>query len=239
MLSYSAISIIGMLVLVVFVLLNLSVQQLVDFEAMGFEVENTEDARVKAGSLRLRSNDLAELGVFELRWKWCPNILLLNWCADLDSEVLHAEGDLGYKLSGAVSLSGMRVEMDSLSLFGVVPGLVDAKLSGQIRSMQITDFLCPLRNSEKLVAQIELGSPQILGNQLESIDVAIEQSDSDYLIELSGDQVQGSFRVDSNLTYLGSGEMTPPPNMAGLMDSMAIPLGGGRYGWELAGEIPC
>lgn len=238
-LGYIAASVFGFLLLTLFVVSNLSVQQLVDFDAMGIEVENLDDARVRAGSLRMRASGFSELGVFELSWSWCPNILLANWCTNLDSDVLKAEGRLGYKLSGALNLSRMNIEMSSLSLFGVVSGLVDAKLDGQIRSMEVASLVCPLQHSKNLMANIQLSDPQILGNQLEAIEVAIEQTDSAYLIEVSGDQVQGNFQVDSNLTYSGSGEITPPANMAGLMNSMAIPLGNGRYGWELAGEIPC
>lgn len=237
--AYSLAVLVGLFVLVVFVALNMSVQQLVDFESLGMEVENSHDARVKSGSLRMRSADLVELGIFEVSWDWCPNSVILNWCANLDSESVHVEGQLGYKLSGALNVSRTRFELSSLSILGAVSGLLDAQLTGQIESLDIVDFDCPLRNARNLDALIEMRDPKILGNSLESIRADISQTETDYIVELSGDQVSGGFRVDSSLYYTGKGEMTPPANLVGLMDSMAIPLGNGRYGWELEGEIPC
>lgn len=239
MLTYSIGSIIGLVFLVAFVLLNMSVQQLVDFESIGLEAENTEDARIISGSLRLRSSEYTELGVFELSWDWCPNWLVLNWCTELDADSLNAEGQIGYRLSGALGISSMQFEIGSLDLLGMVPGLLDARLTGQIESLEITDFSCPLRNARNLEALVEMRDPKILGNSLESIRAELSQSGDDYRVALSGDEVTGEFLMDSSLSYQGKGEMTPPPSMAGLMDSMAIPLGNGRYGWELAGEIPC
>lgn len=237
--AYSLATLVGLFVLAVFVALNISVQQLVDFESLGMEVENSDDARVKSGSLRMRSADLVELGIFEVSWNWCPNRVILNWCTNLDSESIQLEGQLGYKLSGALNVSRTQFELSSLSIFGVMSGLLDAQLTGQIQSLDIVDFDCPLRNAKNLSALIEMRAPKILGNPLESIRADISQSESDYVIDLSGDQVSGGFQVNSALMYSGKGEMTPPPNLIGLMDSMAIPLGNGRYGWELEGEIPC
>jgi hypothetical protein len=239
MVAYSAVTLICLFVLVVLVTLNLSIQQLVDFESLGFEVENTQDARLKSGGLRMRSADLAELGIFEVSWRWCPNTVILNWCADLNSEPLRAEGQLGYKLSGDLKLSQIRFELSSLSLLGVVAGLLDTRMTGHISSMEITDFDCPMRNARNLNALVEMRDPKILGNQLESIHAEISQTETDYLIDISGDQVTGGFSVSSSLSYSGQGEMTPPSSLVGLMDRMAIPLGNGRYGWELEGEIPC
>ena len=239
MAAYSLVALVGLFFLAAFVLLNLSVQQLVDFESLGMEVENSGDARVKSGSLRMRSADLVELGIFEVSWNWCPNRIILNWCAGLDSASAKAEGQLGYKLSGVLNLSATQFELSSLSILGVVPGLLDAQLTGQIQSLDIVDFDCPLRNAKNLNALIEMRNPKILGNPLENIRADISQTESDYLVDLSGDQISGGFRVDSSLIYSGKGEMTPPENLVGLMDSMAIPLGNGRYGWELEGEIPC
>lgn len=239
MLAYSTASLLGLFFITAFVLFNMSVQQIVDFEAIGFEVENTEDARIKSGSLRLRSADLAELGIFELRWAWCPSWPVLKWCTELDSDSLSAEGQLGYRLSGALGISSMHFEMNSLSMLGLVPGLLDARLTGQIRSLEIVDFDCPLRDARNLDALIEMRDPKILGNSLQSIRAELSQSEGDYQVALSGDQVSGEFLMDSRLSYRGKGEMVPPPSMAGLMDSMAIPLGNGRYGWELEGAIPC
>ena len=239
MAAYSLVALVGLFFLAAFVVLNLSVQQLVDFESLGMEVENSGDARVKSGSLRMRSADLVELGIFEVSWNWCPNRIILNWCAGLDSASAKAEGQLGYKLSGVLNLSATQFELSSLSILGVVPGLLDAQLTGQIQSLDIVDFDCPLRNAKNLNALIEMRNPKILGNPLENIRADISQTESDYLVDLSGDQISGGFRVDSSLIYSGKGEMTPPENLVGLMDSMAIPLGNGRYGWELEGEIPC
>ena len=239
MAAYSLVALVGLFFLAAFVLLNLSVQQLVDLESLGMEVENSGDARVKSGSLRMRSADLVELGIFEVSWNWCPNRIILNWCAGLDSASAKAEGQLGYKLSGVLNLSATQFELSSLSILGVVPGLLDAQLTGQIQSLDIVDFDCPLRNAKNLNALIEMRNPKILGNPLENIRADISQTESDYLVDLSGDQISGGFRVDSSLIYSGKGEMTPPENLVGLMDSMAIPLGNGRYGWELEGEIPC
>jgi len=239
MLFYSVASLVGLAFLAAFVLLNMSVQQLVDFETLGLEVDNTGDARVISGSLRMRSTDLAALGVFELSWAWCPNWPILNWCAQLDSESLRAEGELGYGLSGMLEISSMQFEMGSLSILGMVPGLLDARLTGQIRTLEITDFSCPLRHARNLDALIEMRDPKILGNELQDIRAELSQSGTDYQVALSGDEVSGEFLMDSDLSYQGKGEITPPASMAGLMDSMAIPLGDGRYGWELEGEIPC
>ena len=239
MLTYTFASLVCLLFLAVFVVLNMPVQQFVDFESMGMEVENTGDARVKSGVLRMRSADLVELGIFELSWKWCPNRVILNWCADLNSEPLHADGQIGYRLSGAIDVSEAQFELDSLSLLGVVPAILDARLTGQIRSLDIVDFVCPLRNAKNLVALVEMRDPKILGNALKSIRADISQDGTDYLIDLSGEQVNGGFRVNTSLYYSGKGEIAPPANLIGLMDSMAIPLGNGRYAWELEGQVPC
>lgn len=238
-LGYAFFAVGGLSVAIVFVTLNLSVQQLVDFNALGVQVENIQDARVKSGRLKIQSGQFAELGVFDIAWHWCPARGLLNWCAELQSSSLEVQGQLGYKLAGAVSLYALRVDLKSLSLLGVLPGLVDAQLRGQIESMQITDFNCPLRDSRGLTARFVVVEPQILGNSLADINASIEQRDESIYLNLSSDQLQGGFQLDNQLLYEGEGEITPPPNLAGLMDSMAIPLGNGRYGWKLSGEVPC
>ena len=67
----------GLIILVLlsaFIGFNLPVRVLVNFEAYGMKVENTQDARLYKGALRLRSEDYANLGIVYLSWTWCPNI---------------------------------------------------------------------------------------------------------------------------------------------------------------------
>lgn len=222
-----------------FVGFNLPIQMLVDFDAYGLEVENTQDARLHAGVLRLRSENYADFGIVDLSWTWCPGLSLLNWCTEISADAMQSEGELGIKLSGGIELTNFRLEMDSLEFLGLVPGLVDAKLRGRVRSMEIRDFDCPLRNSRNLSAEFELVETRILGGELENIEIQLEQQDENYLIRASGRQLEGDFLVDSGLSYRGSGEITPPENLVGMMGSLARPLGNGRYGWELEGQIPC
>lgn len=222
-----------------FVGFNLPIQMLVDFDAYGLEVENTQDARLHAGVLRLRSENYADFGIVDLSWTWCPGLSLLNWCTEISADAMQSEGELGINLSGGIELTNFRLEMDSLEFLGLVPGLVDAKLRGRVRSMEIRDFDCPLRNSRNLSAEFELVETRILGGELENIEIQLEQQDENYLIRASGRQLEGDFLVDSGLSYRGSGEITPPENLVGMMGSLARPLGNGRYGWELEGQIPC
>ncbi|GEM_PF-1659829 len=222
-----------------FIGFNLPVQVLVDFESYGLEVENTQDARVHAGVLRMRAEDYAEFGIINLSWSWCPGLKILNWCTEVDTDSLQSEGEVAYQISGGVKLTDLKVELDSLEFLGLVPGLVNAKIRGQIHSMHIQDFDCPLRNSQNLSAEFELIETSILGGQLEDIQVRLEQQGDQYLITATGSQLEGEFIVERDLTYLGSGEITPPANLVGMMGSLARPLGGGRFGWELEGQIPC
>jgi|MEHZ01.5.fsa_nt_MEHZ011397388.1_3 hypothetical protein len=228
-----------LILLSAFIGFNLPVQMLVDFEAYGLEVENTQDARLHKGVLRLRSEEYADLGIVDLSWTWCPGLSLLNWCTEISADALQSEGELGLKFSGAIELTDFRLEMDSLEFLGLVPGLVDAKLRGRVRAMEIRDFNCPLRAGRNLSAEFELVETRILGGELENIDIQIEQQDEQYVIQASGQQLEGKFLVDSGLTYRGSGEITPPANLVGMMGSLARPLGNGRFGWELEGQIPC
>lgn len=232
-------SLILLVALASFVLLNISVQQLVDFEAMGLEVDNTQDARVKAGSLLMRSVDRQDLGIFDVSWLWCPSGGFLNWCTEIKSEALQARGQLNYRISGWLNIADMDIVMDSLSLFGVMSAIVDAELVGRIETLDIQDFACPLRNAENMSAQFEMRQPQLLGNLLKDFRVDIGQLGQEYLLKISGQEIQGEFAVDAALRYSGEGEMIVPPNLRGLMDNLAIPLGNNRYGWKLDGEIPC
>ena len=222
-----------------FIGFNLPVRVLVNFEAYGMKVENTQDARLYKGALRLRSEDYANLGIVDLSWTWCPGLSLLNWCTEISADALQFEGELGLKFSGGIELTDFRLEMDSLEFLGLVPGLADAKLRGRVRSMEIRNFNCPLRESRNLSAEFELVEARILGGELGYIDIQIEQQDEQYVIQASGRQLEGQFLVDSGLTYRGSGEITPPANLIGMMGSLARPLGNGRFGWELEGQIPC
>lgn len=228
-----------LILLSAFIGFNLPVQMLVDFEAYGWEVENTQDARLHAGVLRLRSEDYADFGIIDLSWTWCPSLSLLNWCTDISADALQSEGELGIKLSGGIELTDFSLEMDSLEFLGLVPGLVDAKLRGRVASMEIRDFDCPLRDSRNLSAEFELVETRILGGDLENIEIQLSQQGEQYLIKASGRQLEGEFLVDNGLTYRGSGEITPPANLVGMMGSLARPLGDGRFGWELEGQIPC
>ncbi len=238
-LTYTSLTLFGLLVMAVFVALNLSVQQLADFDALGVELENTQDARVKSGSVKVRSDKLPGLGVVDLGWHWCPTRGLLNWCIELQSEPLQVQGQIAYRVRGALAFYALEIDLQSLTFLGVVPGLMDARLRGQIDAMQIRDFNCPLHNVEGLRGRFVVADPQILGSSLKDINASIEQQPEEIVLSLSSDDLQGGFRLDKQLMYMGEGEITPPASLVGLMDSMAIPLGGGRYGWELSGEIPC
>ena len=239
LIKLSLLALIGLVCMVLFVAANLSVTRLVDFEAQGFEVENTADARVYAGSLRLRSVELPELGIFNLSWHWCPNTTLLTWCTELLGQALEGNGKIGLKFTGELKLTDVSIDLESLASIGLASMLYDAKVRGDIDSALISDVNCPLRGAKDIAAEFRLLEMHMLGQSMDEVEIAVSQSSENYLINLAGTQLEGELKVDSNLDYLGVGEIEPPSALAGMMGSLARPLGNGRYAWEIQGQVPC
>ena len=239
MVLFSLLTPLFLVLVAVFIAANLSVTRLVDFEAQGLQVENTADARVYSGSLRLRSIELPELGVFNLTWHWCPSLTLLTWCTDLSGDALEADGNIGLKFSGELQLTDLSMELDSLGSIGLASMLYDAKLTGVIYSALISDINCPLRDASDIAAEFRLLDMHMLGQSMDEVEIAVSQNADNYLINLTGTQLEGELKVDSNLDYLGVGEIEPPSALAGMMGSLARPIGNGRYAWEIQGQVPC
>ena len=238
-LAWGASGLLLVLFLLIFVVAKLSVTRLVDFSAMGFEVENTSDARVHAGTMKLRSRDWPDLGIFDLTWSWCPRLSPLTWCTQLKNDSINLNGKIGYRLSNEVNISDMQIDISSLSSFGMASMLFDAGLSGAVSSLRIRDFNCPLRNAADLSAQFKLVNILMLGQSLELIDLKASQDENNYLISLTGAQLQGELIVDSGMNYSAEGEMEPPSALAGMMAGLARPIGEGKYAWEIQGQVPC
>ena len=133
----------------------------------------------------------------------------------------------------------MQIDISSLSSFGMASMLFDAGLSGAVSSLRIRDFNCPLRNAADLSAQFKLVNILMLGQSLELIDLKASQDENNYLISLTGAQLQGELIVDSGMNYSAEGEMEPPSALAGMMAGLARPIGEGKYAWEIQGQVPC
>ena len=117
--------------------------------------------------------------------------------------------------------------------------LFDSGLSGEVASLRIQDFECPLRGASDLSARFQLINTLMLGQSIDEITLLASQQGDNYLIDLSGNQVQGAVSVDNRLQYKASGEMQPPGALAGMMATLARPLGNGSYAWEIEGQVPC
>ena len=133
----------------------------------------------------------------------------------------------------------MQIDLDSLSKLGMASMLFDVSINGELSSLRIKDFGCPLRNATNIAAQLQLSNILMVGQPLQDIDLIVSQDGENYLVNLMSAQLQGEMVLDSRMNYTAEGEMEPPDALAGMMAGLARPIGQGRYAWEIQGQVPC
>ncbi len=229
----------GLVVLCLLLLVNLSVEGLVPFEQWELRYDNTRDARLGSGSLRLQSVQYPQLGVVAVAWRYCPGLQPLTWCLQLENSEMRAQGRVSLLGRDRLLLRDAQLDLRSLEPLGISTSTISARLQADIGRLELGSLQCPFSPVEASLSG-EISGLRILGGafgdvQLSGSTLAADQ----HRLVLDGGFLSGEVELDNSGSYRAQGEMTAPPELEGLIRNFASHLGGKRYAWQSSGQVPC
>ena len=202
-----------------------------------FEFTEIQGASLSSGDIWLNLEAIP--GLTRLNYDWCPGLAPLSWCIDLTSPSFALNGRLS--VLGAQTIAFADVHIDALDLdsLGVAGGLVQARVSGQVNTLQLgLGSNCPLTEISAVDALLETSSVDLFGVDTGAHRLVLSGSQAEITGELTGATFTGQIRL-SDAQYSAAGEMSAPDSIAPMMASVMRPLGGNRFGWEIGGKLPC
>ena len=218
---------------------NLSVTRLLALEDFGIEYDSFGDARLWRGQLAMHFVDYPQLGLVQLNWHLCPSLSGFEWCLQGIADDFDFQTLAGYAGDGMIRVRDLEFNASELAGFGLAPSLFAAQVAGKFDYVLFNTAGCPLANLQAS-GGMQLTASQILGTSLGAVGIAVTDGEGGrQFIDLTGDRLQGRFELDPALNFSGSGEISPPQQLHAMMQSLARPLGNGRFAWELQGVVPC
>lgn len=192
-------------------------------------VTDVNGASISRGNLRV---NIERLGFTNIVYEWCPSEGLGSWCVEIDAESAELQGVVKPRPSN-LTVNDAVIDRLSPTLLGLVTLVVDSDIRGQVESLHLASFDCPLQSIEDVSAAFQadsrLGALQLNATSVgKKIDVSI-----------LGDALEGAAEIEGG-AYEASGELTAKTGPLQIMaSSLMTSLGENRYGWKTGGNIPC
>lgn len=233
----------GTLLLLVFLLgwlaLNLSVETIVPFEDLGVSYDNTRDARLGTGQMRLRLEQYPALGTVALAWNFCPGLSPLSWCFQLETREMQADGRVSLIDGGTLLLRDTNVTLLSLQPLGLAGSTANGRLNANIQRWRLAEVSCPWRQADA-AATGQLKGLQIFDGPFGDVNFELRPLETGaQRMVFNGGFLQGQVALAEGGDYSASGELTAPPQLEGLIRNLMRHLDSNRYAWEFSGELAC
>lgn len=155
----------------------------------------------------------------------------------VESEIASFDAEVTPRPSN-LNISDARVHRLSSDVLGALGSAVDGDIQGEIELLRVASYECPLQNLKALSAQLEVSRLKVMGASMGEHQIVARNRGQTIEISIDGASVEGSVNLESG-SYEAAGELTANPQIEAIARSLMRSLGSNRYGWEIAGSIPC
>lgn len=173
----------------------------------------------------------------DLNWQWCPALNPLRWCVELKSDKGEANSIVSSNGS-SLFINDLFLSAESVDMVfaGFVSATADIEASIRSAKIQNARDLDILASVDGIVM---LSNIDAMGFKFKNHRINANRAENeDFLVEVSGDQANGTASADVNGQYSAELTLNPPENIASMIGRALTKNPDGSFRYAVSGTLP-
>ncbi len=232
----AGLTMVAIIVALILIAANLPLRVVAGDMLVETEYTDLEGASLMSGDLWINTEGVQ--GPVHLTYRWCPGLFPGRWCVSVEHASAKLETIFTLRGLNEISFENMQIESLDLQALGLIGGMLNARISGEIERLDWIQNDCPLQGIKQLRGNLATSNLSILGSATGGHQLSMESVSEGINIVIGGDTFSGRMEI-RNASYVAEGDLIAPEEMLAMAQSLMRPLGDNRFGWEISGELPC